>query len=64
MHQKILFNIYNKEGEVVGREVRLPKIIKNVSAFEMQFGFKQPTVVAHNRTKGIEEKQLIYEKYY
>jgi hypothetical protein len=41
--QEILFaKNGNNRSRQESYEVRLPKIIKNVSPFEMQFGMKQP----------------------
>ena len=61
--QEILFA---KNGNNASRqeayEVRLPKIIKNVSPFEMQFGMKQPSnyrcSFGEPESKGIESKAI------
>jgi len=60
--QQILFPMGNKEEET-GHTLILPKIIKNVSGFEMQFGMKQPTMNSAMKSKsGLEPVKLNYGK--
>jgi len=61
-NQRILFPIYgdNKTDQgVTGHYLKLPKIITNVSAFEMQFGMIQPTL-NNNNSEGIKSRALPY----
>jgi hypothetical protein len=60
--QQILFakdgkNYFSRQQ---GNEVRLPKIIKDVSLFEMQFGFKQPVayLCGQHRPLGIDSVSI------
>ena len=61
--QQILFPI-GKGEEESGHKLVLPKIISNVSGFEMQFGMKQPTMNSAMKSKsGVEPVTLNYGKH-
>ena len=60
--QKILFPIYGDnetDQGVTGHYLKLPKIITNVSTFEMQFGMRQPTL-NNNHSEGIKSRTIPY----
>jgi len=60
--QTILFPIYGKSEctqGVISHYIKLPKIITNVSTFEMQFGVKQPTLNNSN-SEGLQPQTLNY----
>lgn len=54
MKQQILFK--TDKSNDTPYKIKLPKIIKHVSAFEMQFGFKQPHAYFCGKDKHIGEE--------
>jgi hypothetical protein len=43
---------------VIGYKVKLPKIITDISTFEMQFGMKAPVLHSNKQHTGIESMRL------
>jgi len=55
MTQQILFKKGKHKQSTERYKIKLPKIIKHVSPFEMQFGFKQPMEYFCGRGKNLGE---------
>lgn len=55
MKQQILFKKGKHKQSTESYTLKLPKVIKHVSPFEMQFGFKQPMEYFCGRGKNLGE---------
>jgi hypothetical protein len=58
MRQKILFKVGSSKLSDTKYTIKLPKIIKHVSPYEMQFGFKQQMSYRCGEQRGVESTSV------